>query len=176
MTASRTCPLSQLEVARLFSALPASRGFLLAGGAAFSRSTSQRGPLKTSTSLLPPSVDRCQLSRDALEAAAREQGWNAQRIHDSETFCRMVVRSADTEILVDLAVNAPPGLPASATPAGPTLAPEELVGHKLLALFDRAAARDFSDVYVLAIGSAKTSCSHGPSRSTWASTPTGPPA
>lgn len=32
----------------------------------------------------------------------------------------------------------------------PTLAPEELAGHKLLALFDRAAARDFADVYVLA--------------------------
>jgi len=32
----------------------------------------------------------------------------------------------------------------------PTLAPEELAGHKLLALFDRAAARDFADVYMLA--------------------------
>jgi hypothetical protein len=32
----------------------------------------------------------------------------------------------------------------------PTLAPEELAGHKLLALFDRAAARDFADIYVLA--------------------------
>jgi hypothetical protein len=47
-------------------------------------------------------------------------------------------------------VNAPPDFPASATAAGPTLAPEELAGHKLLALFDRAAARDFADVYVLA--------------------------
>ena len=49
-----------------------------------------------------------------------------------------------------MAVHAPPDLPASSTPAGPTLAPEELAGHKLLALFDRAAARDFADVYVLA--------------------------
>ena len=47
-------------------------------------------------------------------------------------------------------MNAPPDLPASVTAAGPTLAPEELAGHKLLALFDRAAARDFADVYVLA--------------------------
>jgi hypothetical protein len=68
----------------------------------------------------------------------------------SDTFCRMVIRSADAGVLIDLAVNAPPDLPASATPAGPTLAPEELAGHKLLALFDRAAARDFADVYVLA--------------------------
>lgn len=33
---------------------------------------------------------------------------------------------------------------------GPTLAPLELAGRKLLALFDRAEARDFADVYVLA--------------------------
>ena len=62
----------------------------------------------------------------------------------------MVIRSANAGVLIDLAVNAPPDLPASSTSAGPTLAPEELAGHKLLALFDRAAARDFADVYVLA--------------------------
>jgi hypothetical protein len=73
-----------------------------------------------------------------------------ERIHDSAAFCRMVIHSDDAGVLVDLAVNAPPDLPASATPAGPTLAPEELAGHKLLALFDRAAARDFADIYVLA--------------------------
>jgi hypothetical protein len=32
----------------------------------------------------------------------------------------------------------------------PTLAPEELAGRKLLALFDRAAGRDFADVRLLA--------------------------
>jgi Nucleotidyl transferase AbiEii toxin, Type IV TA system len=62
----------------------------------------------------------------------------------------MVIRSADSGVLIDLAVNAPPDLPASATPAGPTLAPEELASNKLLALFDRAAARDFADIYTLA--------------------------
>ncbi len=89
-------------------------------------------------------------ARDALEAAASQRGWAVQRIHDSDTFCRMVIRRADDRVLVDLAVNAPPDLPASASSAGPTLAPEELAGNKLLALFDRAAARDFADVYVLA--------------------------
>ena len=58
----------------------------------------------------------------------------------------MVLRSDGSGVLIDLAVNAPPDLPASATPAGPTLAPEELTGNKLLALFDRAAARDFADI------------------------------
>jgi hypothetical protein len=33
---------------------------------------------------------------------------------------------------------------------GPTLAPEELAGRKVIALFDRAEARDFVDVYALA--------------------------
>jgi predicted nucleotidyltransferase component of viral defense system len=140
----------QMKVARLFFALPASRGFLLAGGAALlaqhltARSTED---LDFFTALERGHV---LAARDALEAAARQRGWSAQRIHDSDTFCRMVIRSADAEVLVDLAVNAPPDLPASATPVGPTLAPEELAGHKLLALFDRAAARDFADVYVLA--------------------------
>jgi hypothetical protein len=76
-------------------------------------------------------------ARDALEATARQRSWSTQRIHDSGTFCRMVIHSADAGVLVDLAVHAPPDLPASATPAGPTLTPEELAGHKLLALFDR---------------------------------------
>lgn len=41
-------------------------------------------------------------------------------------------------------------MPATASVAGPTFAPEELAGRKLIALFDRAAARDFVDVYSLA--------------------------
>ena len=67
----------------------------------------------------------------------------------------MTIRGADAGVLVDLAVNAPPDLPPSATAAGPTLAPEELAGHKLLALFDRAAARDFADVASSPAGSAR---------------------
>jgi hypothetical protein len=90
----------QLEVARLFFALPASKGFLLAGGGA--------------------------LLAQHLTSRATE---------DLDFFTAP-----------ELAVNAPPDLPFSVTSAGPTLAPEELAGHKLLALFDRAAARDFADV------------------------------
>lgn len=46
----------QLEVARLFFALPASQGFLLAGGAALLAQHSRHGPLKTSTSSPPLSA------------------------------------------------------------------------------------------------------------------------
>jgi nucleotidyltransferase AbiEii toxin of type IV toxin-antitoxin system len=140
----------QLEVARLFFALPASHGFLLAGGAALLAQRLTARPTEDLDFFTAPERGHVPAACDALEVAARERGWTVQRIHDSDTFCRMVIRSIDAGVLVDLAVNAPPDLPASATPAGPTLAPEELAGHKLLALFDRAAARDFADVYVLA--------------------------
>jgi hypothetical protein len=140
----------QLQVARLFFALPASQGFLLAGGAALLAQHLTVRPTEDLDFFTTPERGHVLAARDALEAAARQRGWSTQRIHDSDTFCRMVIRSADAGVLIDLAVSAPPDLPASATPAGPTLAPEELAGHKLLALFDRAAARDFADVYVLA--------------------------
>jgi predicted nucleotidyltransferase component of viral defense system len=140
----------QLEVARLFFALPASKGFVLAGGAALLAQHLTTRPTEDLDFFTAPERGHVPEARDALEAAACQRGWNTQRIHDSDTFCRLVVRGADAAVLIDLAVNAAPDLPASATPAGPTLAPEELAGHKLLALFDRAAARDFADVYVLA--------------------------
>jgi predicted nucleotidyltransferase component of viral defense system len=140
----------QLEVARLFFALPASKGFLLAGGGALLAQHLTSRPTEDLDFFTAPERGNVQAARDALETAARQRGWTAERIHDSDTFCRMVIRGDDGEVLIDLAVNAPPDLPASATSAGPTLAPEELAGHKLLALFDRAAARDFADVYALA--------------------------
>jgi hypothetical protein len=148
----RTSDLSafQLEVARLFFTLPASQGFLLAGGAALLAQHLTARPTEDLDFFTAPDFGRVLVARAALEGAAGRRGWSVQRIHDSDTFCRMVIRSADAGVLVDLAVNAPPDLPPSASPAGPTLAPEELAGHKLLALFDRAAARDFADVYVLA--------------------------
>jgi predicted nucleotidyltransferase component of viral defense system len=139
----------QLKVARLFFALPASQGFLLAGGAALLAQHLTARPTEDLDFFTSLERGQVRAARDALEAAAHQRGWTTQRIDESDTFCRIVIRSADSGVLVDLAVNAPPDLPASMTPAGPTLAPEELAGHKLLALFDRAAARDFADVYVL---------------------------
>lgn len=61
----------------------------------------------------------------------------------------MVTRAGE-ETLVDLAIDSPPHDGLIVTVLGPTLAPLELAGRKLLALFGRAEARDFADVYVLA--------------------------
>ena len=64
------------------------------------------------------------------------------------TFCRLVVHGLE-DLLVDIALDSPPLQPATASFLGPTFAPDELAGRKLLALFDRAEARDFADVFVL---------------------------
>jgi predicted nucleotidyltransferase component of viral defense system len=53
------------------------------------------------------------------------------------------------DLLVDLALDSAPGRSAAVSIAGPTFALDELAGRKLVALFDRAAARDFVDVYAL---------------------------
>ena len=87
----------QLEVARLFFALPASRGFLLAGGAALLAQHLTARPTEDLDFFTSPERGQVLTACDALETAAHQRGWTA---------------------------------------------------HKLLALFDRAAARDFADVYV----------------------------
>ena len=48
--------------------------------------------------------------------------------------------------MVDLAQDAGPLAEPTITPVGPTYPAPELAGRKVLALFDRAALRDFIDV------------------------------
>jgi hypothetical protein len=85
----------------------------------------------------------------AFEIAVRDHGWSIRRVRDSPTFCRMVI-SGPQDVLVDLALDAPPTHAAVPSVAGPTFALEGLAGRKVIALFDRAEARDFTDVYALA--------------------------
>ena len=140
----------QITVAKLFFSLPQSDGFLLAGGAALAAQDLTSRPtrdLDLFTRVGGPSVPGV---RDAFEAAVLGKGWTVRRIRDSETFCRLLVTGED-ELLVDLAVDSPPNSPPSASSVGPTFGLEELAGRKVIALFDRAEARDFADVYVLAL-------------------------
>jgi len=88
----------QQEVARMFFALPASEGFLLAGGAALLAQHLTTRPTEDLDFFTAPERGRVAAARDALEAEARRRGWTTERIHDSETFCRMVVRSADAGV------------------------------------------------------------------------------
>lgn len=138
----------QIEVAQVFFSLPAAQGFLLTGGAALVAQHLSTRPTQDLDFLTTRGGD-VPLARDEFEAAATARGWTVTRIRDEPQFCRLQVHGAD-DLLVDLVVDAPPRQPSADSVLGPTLGLEDLAGRKLLALFDRAAPRDFVDVYVLA--------------------------
>ena len=139
----------QAEVARLFFSLPASEGFLLAGGAALLANELTTRP--TDDLDFFGQRDRVDVVgvRDQFEVAVAGRGWSVTRIQDGPTFARLRVAGAH-ELLVDIAIDAPPARPPVLSVVGPTFHPEELGGRKLAALFGRAEARDFADVWALA--------------------------
>lgn len=138
----------QIEVAHLFFALPASDGFLLAGGAALLAQHLTARPTQDLDFFTRPGGGNVGQARDELVAAARARGWTVDTVQDNDTFCRLLVHGPE-DLLVDLALDSAPGRPAAVSIAGPTFAPDELAGRKVVVLFDRAAARDFVDVYAL---------------------------
>jgi hypothetical protein len=148
---SSTAPLTafQVSVASLFFSLPASDGFLLAGGAALAAQRLTARPTHDLDLFTRVGASSVTEARDAFEAAARDRGWTVERIRDAATFCRLIVHGEE-HLLVDLALDSPPTTPPSASFAGPTFGLEELAGRKVVALFDRAEARDFADVFALA--------------------------
>jgi Nucleotidyl transferase AbiEii toxin, Type IV TA system len=139
----------QVEVAQTFFQLDASEGYVVAGGAALVASELIRRPTRDLDLFTSPPVVSVTPAKDSFVKALGRRRWTVNVIHDSPTFCRLVVIDRDNEVLVDLAVDSPPHLPPTMTLLGPTLAPLELAGRKLLALFGRAEARDFADVSVL---------------------------
>lgn len=139
----------QREVARLFFSLPESDGYLLAGGAALVASELTARPTQDLDLFAHAPIDSVRTGRDALLGAISARGWTATTIRDTTTFCRLVIHGPE-DLLVDLAVDSKPTSPPTVTMLGPTLAPVELAARKLLALFGRAEARDFADVFVLA--------------------------
>lgn len=140
----------QVEVAHIFFRLKASEGYVVAGGAALLASELINRPTQDLDLFTSSPVESVTAAKESFLKALDRRGWTITLIHDSPTFCRLVVIDRDEEVLVDLAVDSPPSSPPTMTLLGPTLAPLELAGRKLLALFGRAEARDFADVYVLA--------------------------
>jgi hypothetical protein len=138
----------QRDVALLFFSLEASDGYLLAGGAALVASELTTRPTQDLDLFAHPPVDSVAIGRDALTAALASRGWTTSTIRDTPTFCRLIIHGPE-DLLVDLALDSAPMSPPTMTMLGPTLAPVELAARKLLALFGRAEARDFADVFVL---------------------------
>jgi len=140
----------QVDVATTFFSLSASEGFLLAGGGALLASgLSNRPTVDLDFFGVQQRVD-IDHAANQFVAAANRRGWVVERIQTSRTFIRLCVIARDEELIVDLAIDSPPERPPVRSSAGPTFDPEELAGRKLGALFGRAEARDFVDVYALA--------------------------
>jgi hypothetical protein len=137
----------QQTVAIAVSRAVESEGFALAGGAAMII----QGLVERNTrdldffSLEASSVNRFAPS---IEAALRANGMSVKRRVNAPGFVRLDVTRAKETCEVDLAHDVRL-LPSVTTPLGPALASEELAADKTLALFGRAAARDFIDVFSL---------------------------
>jgi hypothetical protein len=71
-------------------------------------------------------------ARDAFVGAPGERVWSVEQVQDNETFCRPLVHGPE-DLLVDIALDSVPGRSAKASIAGPTFAPEELAGRKMIA-------------------------------------------
>ena len=140
----------QTEVTRLFFGLPAAEGFLLAGGSALLATGLTTRPTHDLDFFGHPRGSTVAEAAAQLETACAVLRWRTDRVQSGETFARLHITAPQGEVLVDLAIDAGASRPPVMSVVGPTFDLEELAGRKLLALFDRAEARDFADVYVLA--------------------------
>jgi hypothetical protein len=140
----------QVRVARIFFELKASEGYVVSGGAALLASELIARPTQDLDLFASPSVASVGKATEALLNALAHRGFVVSVIHTVPNFCRLLVGDGTDELVVDLAIDSPPSGPPILTLLGPTLAPLELAGRKLLSLFGRAEARDFADVFVLA--------------------------
>lgn len=135
----------QREVAHLFFSMPEASSFLLAGGLALLAQGMSVRPTEDLDAFTARPGDVVTASA-AFREAAHLRGWGVETLRASDTFVRLRVEG-EGELLLDIALDSPPGLPSMMSILGPTFAPDELAARKLLALFGRALPRDFVDVY-----------------------------
>jgi len=135
-------------VTRAFFDLPESRGFLLAGGGALLATGLTTRPTNDLDFFGSSQLAPLREVVDGFIAHSERRGWSVTEIQFSDSFARLVVTD-DESLVVDIAIDSPAIAPVHLSTAGPTFALDELAGRKLLALFDRAEARDFADIYAL---------------------------
>jgi hypothetical protein len=137
----------QLQVARVVADLPEAEDFVLAGGAALiAHNVTDRATMDLdffATSAVAPGR-----LLPALEAALEARSLMVERIQVTESFVRLKVTADAESTILDLAYDARLTDPTE-TDLGRTLSLEELAADKTLALFGRAAARDFIDADTL---------------------------
>lgn len=139
----------QRHLARLFLSLPAAAHFALCGGAAL--------VFRQAVPRVTKDLDFFGTLLEEVRPAAKsflkrlgEEGLQTEIVSTSPVFVRLRVRDAGgEEVLVDIGSDSRLREP-ELTEIGRVLTLEELATDKLLALFGRARARDFVDVFFLA--------------------------
>lgn len=138
----------QERIARIVTELAEAEEFALAGGAALI----VRGDVDRRTRDLDffgPSAVAVDELLPAAEQALLGDGLQVERIIDHPGFARLLVRDATDQTEVDLGSDARL-LPVEERLGMRVLSGEELAVDKLLALFGRAEARDFADLFAVA--------------------------
>lgn len=146
-------PLTSLQVQAtgLFFSLPNSAGFAVAGGAALiARGLIHRPTRDVDLFLVEAGGSTLAAAVAAFELAMDHQGWSHTRALDQQDFVRLAITDGPDSLVIDLGRDSPPAEAADSTDLGPTLSSRDLAARKTLALFGRAEARDFADVYELA--------------------------
>ena len=139
----------QVRVAEIVKDLPESAGFAVVGGGALV----MRGLIDRTTRDLdyfttPEEAETLIGLRDALKTTLEQAGLDYVIVRDVPTFVRLEVQGEQDRCEVDLVVDYR-ALPPEGSELGPTLAVKELAANKVLAVFDRAEARDFRDLAAL---------------------------
>lgn len=122
-------------------------GFVLAGGNALTAHAISNRPTRD-VDLFTDQSDP-ELFRDGVDrmvAALEEQGAHVERLVSESTFARLLVTVEGADVLLEAARDYR-AYPAVLLDVGPVLDPRDALANKLSALVDRAAERDFIDVY-----------------------------
>lgn len=139
----------QERVARLFLSLPTSDGFALGGGAALvfkravPRETDDLDFFAATAEQVIPAVD-------GFIEALKKASIPCEVVRRVPGYARLAVGEGNDSTLVDVVYDYRLDEPEP-SPLGPIVTTRELAANKLLALFGRAAARDFIDVFHLAM-------------------------
>jgi hypothetical protein len=137
----------QERIAGIVAGLDEAEGFALAGGAALI----MRGDVRRRThdldfvGLSGDAVDRL---APAVRVALSTAGLVVGHARVSPGFVRLIVSDGDERTELDLAADARL-FPAEPGRVAPTLSGDELAVDKVLAVFERAEARDFADLMAL---------------------------
>jgi predicted nucleotidyltransferase component of viral defense system len=138
----------QTFIARRFFGIGRPKGYLLGGGGALLAHGLTNRPTRDLDFVGSSNTESANAVAGQFVQTAESHGIETQVIQTGDTFTRLVITD-DAQLVIDVAVDVLPILNPVTTEAGPTFAPQELAARKLTALFGRAEARDFADIFAL---------------------------